>query len=333
MSEDWADRTAGQLLDRGLLQKGVCLILGGIDTGKTTLTAAMAGRLAQSSRVGVIDADIGQSHIGPPATVGWAFVDKPQVSFSQLNPDGISFVGDVTPVGHLLQLTAAIAQCVRQASRSEAVPALRPTGIPSASSGQTLPVGRNEGKPVLSAVEGMPSSQGQGQDALATRIIIDTPGFIAGPAATALWWAVQRMVRPNLILAVQRENELNDVLRGMKNLGSQLELVQCPPWMPVKSPQARSSYRQDVFVKYFQDSCLYDIDLSAITIQTNQNPCRESLISRLVALRDKDGTDLAVGVVAELRNNGQIVTIRAPRLNISRVSCLVIGDVKINLTE
>jgi polynucleotide 5'-hydroxyl-kinase GRC3/NOL9 len=285
MSEDWADRITERLLSRGSLQTGICLILGGVDTGKTTLAAAIAGRFATSGPVGIIDADIGQSHIGPPATVGWAFVDKQQVDFSQLKPEGISFVGDITPVGHLLQLTAAIIQCVRQASK------------------------------------------------VAGKIIIDTPGFITGPAASALWWAVQRILQPKLIIGVQREDELSDVLGGMKNLGSQLELVQCPSWIPAKSPQARSSYRQSVFIKYFQDSCSYNIDLNAITIQSNRNHGRESLISRLLALRDRGGTDLAIGIVDDLRNNGETVVVRTPKLDISRVSCLVIGDVTIDLTK
>ena len=285
MSEDWADRIAERFLSRGLLQTGICLILGGVDTGKTTLAAAIAGRFAASGPVGIIDADIGQSHIGPPVTVGWAFVDKPQVDFSQLKPEGISFVGDITPVGHLLQLTAAITQCVRQASK------------------------------------------------VAGKIIIDTPGFITGSAASALWWAVQSILRPKLIIGVQREDELSDVLAGMQNLGSQLELIQCPSWMPAKTPQARSSYRQSVFIKYFQDSCLYNIDLNAITIQSTHDFSRENLISRLLALRDKGGTDLAIGIVDDLQNNGETVVVRAPKLDISRASCLVIGDVTIDLTE
>jgi len=283
MLEDWADRIAERLLNRGAPQTGICLILGGVDTGKTTLAAAIAGRSATTGPVVIIDADIGQSHVGPPATVGWAFVDKQQVDFSQLKPDGISFVGDVSPVGHLLQLTAAIMQCVRQASK------------------------------------------------VAEKIIIDTPGFIAGPAAAALWWTVQHILQPKLIIGMQRENELSDILAGMKNLGSQLKLIQCPSWIPAKSPQTRNSYRQSIFIKYFQDSCLYKIGLNAITIQSNRNPGREALNSRLVALRDEDGMDLAVGIVDDWPKDGKIVTVRAPKLDINQVSCLVIGDVTIEL--
>jgi polynucleotide 5'-kinase involved in rRNA processing len=284
MSDNWADKTAQELLSRGLLQTGMCLILGGTDAGKTTLAEALARQLAQGRPVAIVDADTGQSHIGPPATVGWARIDEPHFDLSQLRTDGISFVGDVTPVGHLLQLTAAIEQCVRQASK------------------------------------------------VTEKIIIDTPGFIAGPAAAALWWTVQRMLQPESILAVQRKNELNDILIGLKNLGSQIELIHCPPQIRPKSPQARRSYRQKVFNKYFQQSCLYNIDLTEITVQSTRNFGQESLIHRLAALRDKYGMDLAVGIIDDLQKDGKVLTVRAPKLDINRVSCLVIGDVTVDLS-
>ena len=60
MSEDWADKIAEGLLSRDLMQTGICLILGAVDTGKTTLAEALCSRLFQNQSVGIIDADIGQ---------------------------------------------------------------------------------------------------------------------------------------------------------------------------------------------------------------------------------------------------------------------------------
>ncbi|MHC4623011.1 MAG: DUF429 domain-containing protein [Planctomycetota bacterium] len=116
VSPDWADKITDRLLNKGLVDTGICLVLGASDTGKTTLVSALARRIASSRPVAIVDADIGQSHIGPPTTVGWAIIDDPQIDFSQLKEEGINFVGDVSPIGHLLQLTAAISQCVHQAS-------------------------------------------------------------------------------------------------------------------------------------------------------------------------------------------------------------------------
>ncbi|MHC4424326.1 MAG: Clp1/GlmU family protein, partial [Planctomycetota bacterium] len=250
-----------------------------------TLAEALAKRTASSRPVAVIDADIGQSHIGPPATVGWALVDTSEISFSQLAANGISFVGDVTPVGHLLQLTAAIAQCVRQASEA------------------------------------------------AELIIIDTPGFISGGAATALWWTVQRMLQLESILAVQRsDDELSDILSGLHSSELTLELIESPPRIPSKSPQNRRSYRQSNFNDYFRGSCLHNISLSDIVVQSGRNLDHRDFVHRLVALRDAKDMDLAVGVIADWRSDKDIVVVRAPQLDVGQIRCLVIGDLSIEIS-
>ncbi|MHC4458472.1 MAG: Clp1/GlmU family protein [Planctomycetota bacterium] len=286
MSPNWADNIAEQLISRKLFQKGTCLILGGADTGKTALAAALTNHLTANGPVGFIDADIGQSHIGPPSTVGWTIVNKShQVSFSHLTVGGISFVGDITPTGHLLQLTAAIAQCVQQVS-----------GVTEVT-------------------------------------IIDTPGFISGPAACALWWSVQQAIQPELILAVQRTDELSDILTGLRYLNFGVEVIECPPKIPVKSPQRRRKYRQSQFGRYFQDSRLYNISLNDVVVQARRFLRSELLIDRLVALRDGKGTDRAVGVITKWQKDNNVVVVRAPNLYIQQISCIVIGDVSIKITD
>ena len=283
MAEDWADKIAQQLISRGLMQTGICLVLGAADTGKTTLAEALAKHAASSRPVAVIDADIGQSHIGPPTTVGWALVERPDVSCSQLAVSGISFVGDVTPVGHLLQLTASIAQCARQASEA------------------------------------------------AELIIIDTPGLVSGGAATTLWWTVRRILQPESILAVQRSDELSDILSGLRSFDLTLELIKSPPRIPSKSPQNRRSYRQRKFNNYFQGSCLHNISLSDIAIQSGRNLNRRDFVHRLVALRDAKSMDLAIGVIADWQSDKNTVVVRAPKLDVGQIRCLVIGDLSLEI--
>jgi len=283
MSHDWADKIAQRLLGQGIMQTGICLILGASDTGKTTLAAALGRQLAASRPVGIIDADIGQSHIGPPTTVGWAVIEDTQTDFSKLTPCCISFVGDITPVGHLLQLTAAIAQCAEQVSK------------------------------------------------VTELIIVDTPGFISGPAASALWWTVQRILRPKLILAVQQNDELSDILAGLWHPGCGLELIKSPPQIPVKSPQNRRSYRQCQFSKYFRDSRLYNVSLSNVAVQAARNLGRENMIGRLVALRSEKGVDVAIGAIDRWLDDKDIVIVRAPQLDIQQFRYLVIGDATLDM--
>jgi polynucleotide 5'-hydroxyl-kinase GRC3/NOL9 len=283
VSEDWASEIAAQIIRRDMIKKGVCLVLGGSDTGKTTLAAALARHAASSRSVASDDDDIGQSHIGPPTTVGWGTLDNPTVDLSDLTVKGISFVGHVTPVGHLLQLTTAITQCVQQARKA------------------------------------------------AELVIIDTPGLISGPGAAALWWTMQRMLQPELIVAVQRNDELRDILAGLKFLAGKIELIECPPQIALKSPERRRKYRRSQFAGYFENSCLYDINLSDVGVQPGRSFRPETLTNRVVGLRNAEGVDLAIGLIEDWQADGDIAVIRAPQLDIEQIRCLVIGDVTIDI--
>lgn len=284
MSYDWADRIAQRLLGQGSMQAGSCLILGGTDTGKTTLAAALANDMAHSQAVGIVDADTGQSHVGPPTTVGWALLDGPEADFSKLDASGISFVGDVTPERHLLQLTAAIVQCVQQVSK------------------------------------------------VSKSIIIDTPGFIRGPAAAALWWTVRRVLRPDLVLAVQRYDELSDILAGWTSAHQQLEHVKAPE-IPAKSWETRRRYRQKQFAEYFRDSILYNVGLKDMAVQTSSRLSADRLVGRLAGLRDENDVDGAIGVIEDWQNDKDIAVIRAPQLDPRQIRCLSIGDATMDIGE
>ena len=73
----------------------VMLILGTSDTGKTSLTAQLAGALAaRGERVAVVDADVGQSEIGPPTTVGLGRVTGPLGRLADAEVLALEFVGD-----------------------------------------------------------------------------------------------------------------------------------------------------------------------------------------------------------------------------------------------
>ncbi len=287
MSYDWPDNIAEQLLSQGLVQAGICLILGGVDTGKTTLTAALATQLAARQPVGIVDADIGQSHIGPPTTVGWALLDKPQVDFSKLTAKGISFVGDVTPERHLLQLTAGIIEGVQQVSK------------------------------------------------VTKSVVIDTPGFIRGPAAAALWWTVQRILRPDLVLAVQRYDELSDILAGWASAHGPLQHIKAPQ-IPTKSWETRRRYRQEQFAKYFRNARRYDVNLGDVAVQTSGSLSGDRLVGRLVGLRDEKGIDGAIGIIDDWQDDNGIAVLRAPQFDAPKagqVRCLVIGDASVDIGD
>lgn len=95
---------------------GVLLLLGAVDSGKSTLAAALARTAREGGRrVAVVDADVGQSSIGPPACVGLAWVESPPEALEDLACAALDFVGVSSPPGRLLDCVASAHSMVRAA--------------------------------------------------------------------------------------------------------------------------------------------------------------------------------------------------------------------------
>ncbi len=70
------------------------IVIGEVDVGKTTLITGLANLLAgRGLRVGIVDADIGQSEIGPPTTVGLGRVNAPLRRPADVDLVALHFVG------------------------------------------------------------------------------------------------------------------------------------------------------------------------------------------------------------------------------------------------
>jgi polynucleotide 5'-hydroxyl-kinase GRC3/NOL9 len=94
----------------------VTVIVGAGDTGKTTLAAQLASTLAaRGARVAVVDADVGQSEIGPPTTVGLGAVSGPLVRLSDADVIALEFIGDTSPVRRIGHTADATGRLVRRA--------------------------------------------------------------------------------------------------------------------------------------------------------------------------------------------------------------------------
>jgi polynucleotide 5'-hydroxyl-kinase GRC3/NOL9 len=89
------------LLDVLREEKGIVILLGATDTGKSSLAKFLILNLCQQGlKVALVDADIGQSTLGPPATIGLAVFKSDPDWEVVLSPPEIFFVGSTTPEGH-----------------------------------------------------------------------------------------------------------------------------------------------------------------------------------------------------------------------------------------
>src|SRR4029453_5473880 len=94
----------------------VTLVLGAGDTGKTTLVTGLASALAaRGDLVGVVDADLGQSDVGPPTTVCLGLVRWPLASLEEAEVVGLEFLGMTSPARCMRETGDATARLVARA--------------------------------------------------------------------------------------------------------------------------------------------------------------------------------------------------------------------------
>lgn len=108
----WREQTAG------VLEKPprVILVIGECDTGKSSFCRFLATELLASGHsVAIVDADLGQKDIGPPASVTLGHVTGTAERWIAV-PKGLYFVGSTNPVGRMLPLVIGTARLVGAAN-------------------------------------------------------------------------------------------------------------------------------------------------------------------------------------------------------------------------
>ncbi len=111
---EWQE-SAPEILKRGRL----VVLVGGVDSGKTTFAAYLVNEILKAGlSCAVVDADIGQSSIGPPGTVSLGFPERPIEELSDVAMASFYFVGAVSPQGHLLPCVVGAKKMVDLARKS-----------------------------------------------------------------------------------------------------------------------------------------------------------------------------------------------------------------------
>lgn len=128
-----------ETLARHAAEPGVTMLIGGLDTGKTTVAMdAVRYALAAGHRPVLVDADIGISTVGPPACVGLKVFETEDDVDSVREPDALHFVGAITSSRLVLQQVVATAVMVERARHLGDVIVVDTTAIASGVSGETL---------------------------------------------------------------------------------------------------------------------------------------------------------------------------------------------------
>lgn len=127
------------LIDDLTRRRGVVMLVGAPDTGKTSLaTRLLAAGLAAGKSVAFVDADIDQSTVGPPACAGLRIVDSQAALESLQAADALRFVGSVVADEVVLPQVVATATLTAEARAIADLVVVDTAGTISGVIGQTL---------------------------------------------------------------------------------------------------------------------------------------------------------------------------------------------------
>jgi polynucleotide 5'-hydroxyl-kinase GRC3/NOL9 len=76
----------------------IAMVMGKADSGKTSFCTYLINKLVSAKqKVAILDGDLGQSDIGSPCTVAYAFIAKPLTELYELKAENAFFVGVTSP--------------------------------------------------------------------------------------------------------------------------------------------------------------------------------------------------------------------------------------------
>lgn len=89
----------------------IVMIVGAIDVGKTSFCAYLTNMaLKEKQRVAIVDADLGQSDVGPPSTVSSCHVTKRVYDPFDIGAEDVCFIGVTSPSGATKESVDGIAR-------------------------------------------------------------------------------------------------------------------------------------------------------------------------------------------------------------------------------
>jgi polynucleotide 5'-kinase involved in rRNA processing len=276
-----------ELIDQVLDDPGTVILLGGMDSGKTTFARALLGAAAEREiPAAYLDTDLGRPVVGPPTTIGLKFLRSPRdLEVANLaRADGLYFVGWISAQFHLLPLIAGTAKLMNM------------TRVGPMADGVRL-------------------------------VVVDTSSLIAGVYGQILKYHKLEVTRPDYVIGFQRGEELEPLLGIARRFTpARVEVRAVHAEVRSSTALDRAEDRRTRFAEYFAEP-LHRWRVKPAVLLPSLPPGTDvsSLDGLLVGMEDGKGSCVGIGYL-ELAEDGGLRMIssvsegaRALRLGSTRV--------------
>jgi polynucleotide 5'-hydroxyl-kinase GRC3/NOL9 len=281
------------LLDALQQERGVAILLGATDTGKSTLAKFLINQLCQRGlKVALVDADIGQSFLGPPTTIGLSIFKSHPDWELVLTPPELFFVGATTPEGHFPIHLQGVKKMVDKAISS------RPELILVDTSGFVLGEA--------------------GKELKRRKIDLLSPRFIL---------ALQKSDEIEPILELYKENPLYKIYR--LPLSDQVR----PKSMEERKINRTNKFQDYFKHAVIQELAIENVQIEGEVLDPNSDilPLEWALKINglLIGLKDSAEETLALGLIRNYLAEKKVVRVLTPLTDIQRVKTIQLSSQKV----
>lgn len=166
------------------------------------------------------------------------------------------------------------------------------------------------------------------REAGAEVVVYDTSGLVdPGQGGVNLKLAKVDLLQPNAVIAIQRERELEPLLVPLRG-GRRTRLIELQPSGAVqpRDMAARQAHRAGQFARYFADARLLAVDLGSVATL----PAETFTFNQLVALEDRHGFTVGLGIVRRADPVARQVSLLTPLRSLQGVDALRLGDLMVD---
>lgn len=274
-------------------EKGIAILLGATDTGKSTLAKFLINQLCQRGlMVALVDADIGQSFLGPPTTIGFSiFKSHPDWELI-LTPPELFFVGSITPEGRFsIHLKGVKRMVDKAASHKVDLILVDTTGFVLGKAGKEL--------------------KRRKIDLISSRSLL----------------ALQESDEMEPILDLYKENPLYKIYR--LPLSEQVR----PRSMEERQTYRTNKFREYFKHSSIQELAIEEVQIGGEVLDPNGESIpldwALKINGLLMALKDRDDETLALGVIRNYLAEKKVVRVLTPLTDIQRVETIQLSSLKI----
>ena len=257
-------RNAADALRRS---RGFAVILGDVDSGKSTLCAYLANIcLDHEVQTCIIDGDVGQADIGPPTTTSSSIVNKLIINLQELRPERSVFVGDTSPSSAPDKLVQSIAHLKNNISTGSEI------------------------------------------------AILNTDGWVREDQAVEHKLRLLSSLRPDLVLALSLDHELDHILDLQKRPTLRLEASK---FARTRTREERKKAREEGYRRFLKNPIHLDLKLNMIKLRmfnaSKQQRLDQTSMNEgtLAGLLDEEGELLSIGRIERIENGIIGITTKA----------------------